>query len=66
MTRTQKIALGIGAAVVVAIGAIWFFILRDTSPPPLSLEDAVASLTTTAAPTTAAPEPDPSHHDGGS
>ena len=56
MTRTQKIAFAAAAAVVLAIGAVWFFILRDTSPPPLSLDDAVASLTaTTAAPTTAAP-----------
>jgi polyisoprenoid-binding protein YceI len=40
------IALGTAAAVLVVAGiGGWYFFIRDDSPPPVSLADAVASLT---------------------
>lgn len=49
------------AALVAVTGAIWFFFLRSDAPPPATIEDAVASVTSTTAAdgagdTTVAPE----------
>lgn len=61
-TRTR---IAILAAVVVAVVAagVWYFVIRDTAPAPVSLETAVSSVQQTATPTpTTAPAtstPDP-------
>ena len=64
--RNLMIGLVVGAVAVV--GAVWFFLLRSDAPPPVALDDAIASVTddtaasdsetaTTSAPeTTTAPE----------
>lgn len=60
MTRTRIIAMGAAAAVLVAVGfGGWYFFIRDDSPPPVNLADAVASLTDSTAESgdDATPEP---------
>jgi polyisoprenoid-binding protein YceI len=61
----RTVLIGLVGAVVLFAGAVWFFFLRSDAPPPATLEDAVASVTSTtaadsaadtAAETTAAPE----------
>lgn len=44
MSRTVKFGL-VGLAVLIAAGAaFWYFVLRDDSPPPVSLDSALDSL----------------------
>lgn len=59
MTRTRIIALGAAAAVLVVGFGGWFLFIRDDSPPPVNLADAVASLSdsTSEAGDEATPEP---------
>ena len=56
MTRKKMIIIGAAPVAVVVAVAVWFFVLRDNAPPPLTLDAAVASATT-AIPTTAAGPP---------
>ncbi len=43
--RVKYLLAGFGV-VAVAVGAVWWFVFRDDAPPPVSLDDAVASVTT--------------------
>jgi polyisoprenoid-binding protein YceI len=61
----KTVLIGLVGAVFLFAGAVWFFFLRSDAPPPATLEDAVASVTSTtaadiaadaAAETTAAPD----------
>ncbi len=54
MNRRNLLIGGVGAVVILA-GAIWFFFLRSNAPPPATLEDAVAAITST----TEAPQAEP-------
>jgi polyisoprenoid-binding protein YceI len=59
MTRRTKILLGAGAGVIVLAGLLfagWYFFIRDDAPPPVAIEDAVASVETTVPPTSAPEE----------
>ncbi len=45
MSRRTKWILGVAAVLVVAIGfATWWVFFRDTAPPPVAIEDAVAVI----------------------
>ena len=61
-TRTRIAILAVVVVAVVAAG-VWYFVIRDTAPAPVSLETAVSSVQQTATPTpTTAPAtstPDP-------
>jgi polyisoprenoid-binding protein YceI len=41
----RNIIIGVVGAVIVFIGAVWFFFLRSDAPPPATLESAVAEVT---------------------
>jgi polyisoprenoid-binding protein YceI len=59
MKRPLLVAVIVGVAVV-AVGG-WYFFVRDDAPPELTIEDAVAGITSTTAPnvtTTQAPVPE--------
>ena len=47
MSNRAKYVIGGFGVFALAIGAIWWFIFRDDAPPAVSLDDAVASVTTT-------------------
>lgn len=53
MSRTMKVGLAALAAIVVLGGAFWYFVLRDDSPPPVSLDSALDTLATATASATA-------------
>ena len=56
----KTLLLGAVGAVVVLVGAVWFFFLRSDAPPEANLEDAVAAVTsTTEGPGEAPAEPTP-------
>lgn len=56
-----RIAIAAAAAVVIAAAGVWYFVLRDDAPAPVSLETAVSSVqqTATPAPSTPTPTPEP-------
>lgn len=43
----KTLLLGVAGAIVVLVGAVWFFFLRSDAPPEANLEDAVAAVTST-------------------
>lgn len=45
----RNLVIGFVAVLAVLAGAVWFFFLRGDAPPPASIEDAVASVTSTTA-----------------
>ena len=45
-TRAKRAAVAGGALLIVA-AAVWFFVLRDTAPEAVSLDDAVGAVTST-------------------
>ena len=50
MERRTKIIVGIVAALVVAAGSFYWFVLRSDAPPPVDIESAVESVTSSTAP----------------
>lgn len=60
MSRTGKLGL-IGLVAIVAAGAaFWYFVLRDDSPPPVSLDSALESLGSPSPAATTSPGSTPS------
>lgn len=55
----MKVGLAALVAVIALGGAFWYFVLRDDSPPPVSLDSALETITQTpsASPTTGAADP---------
>lgn len=47
MSRTMKVGVAALAAVIVLSAAFWYFVLRDDSPPPVSLDSALDTITQT-------------------
>ena len=45
--RTKSLAAAGAAGLAIVVFAVWFLIFRDTAPPAASLNDAIASVTTT-------------------
>lgn len=46
--RRRTVIIGAVATVVAAVTLVWFVFFRDTAPPPVSLDEAVADVATTA------------------
>ncbi len=62
MSRTMKVGLVAVIAIAALGGAFWYFILRDDSPPPVSLDsalDTIATSTPAATSTTGTGDPAP-------
>lgn len=62
MSRTMKLGLVAVVALVALGGGFWYFVLRDDSPPPVSLDSALDSISTAtpgATPTTSSGNAEP-------
>jgi polyisoprenoid-binding protein YceI len=52
MNTRNKIIVGVSAtvaALLIALGAVWWFVLRSDAPPPVSLDEAVGAVASTTA-----------------
>lgn len=61
MTRRNWILAGSGGGVVLVALIAWLLVFNDDAPPPLTLDDALATTASAATPAPAAPAPDPSN-----